>query len=255
MRRFQYSHGADDRTILRNRQRWSFRPGLATTLATALLLPLLLALGAWQLERGAQKAALQAQWTAQGALPPLQIGPGALPDLRAAPARRLLVHGEWDARRQILLDNQVVGGQAGYWVYTPLRLADGHAVLVNRGWLPGGARRDVAPNVQLVPRAVLVAGSAAPPPSPGPLARQAIDATLGDGLLRVQQLDIDDLSQRLGLPLESWTLRLDPGAPDGYLRHWPMPWLGAERHRAYAVQWFLFAALLVGLYVGLNLRR
>lgn len=257
MRRFQYSHGTADRTIIRNRQRWSFRPGLATTLATALLLPLLLALGAWQLERGEQKAALQAQWTAQAALPPLRLGTNDQPGIGTigGPGRRLLVSGDWDSRRQILLDNQVVGGQAGYWVYTPLRLADGKAVLVNRGWLPGGARRDVAPDVHMAAHAAVVVGSAAPPPSPGPLARQAMDATFGDDLLRVQQLDIEALSQRLGLQLESWTLRLDPAAPDGYLRHWQMPWLGAERHRAYALQWFLFAALLVGLYVGLNLRR
>jgi surfeit locus 1 family protein len=258
MRRVQYSHGAAGKAIVRNQrpERWSFRPGLATTLATALLLPLLLGLGEWQLQRGAQKAALQAHWTAQAALPPLHIASGDLPDLRAPPGRRLLVRGDWDTRRQILLDNQVVGGQAGYQVYTPLRLADGHAVLVTRGWLPGGPRRDVAPpDVQLVPRAALVAGSAAPPPSSGPLARQAVDATLGDGLLRVQQLDIEVLSQHLGMKLAPWTLRLDPAAPDGYLRHWQMPWLGAERHRAYALQWFLFAVLLVGLYVGLNLRR
>lgn len=257
MGRFQYSHSVAGKAAVRNERpgRWSFRPSLATTLATALLLPLLVALGQWQLQRGAQKAGLQAQWTVQAALPPLLIGPGDLPDLRATPGRRLLVRGDWDTGRQILLDNQVVGGQAGYQVYTPLRLADGHAVLVNRGWLPGGARRDVAPDVHLVSRTTLVAGSAAPPPSSGPLARQAMDATLGDGLLRVQQLDIDALSQRLGLTLAPWTLRLDPTAPDGYLRHWQTPGLGAERHRAYALQWFLFAVLLVGLYVGLNLRR
>ena len=207
MRRFQYSHCTAGKATVGNRQRWSFRPSLATTLATVLLLPLLLALGGWQLQRGAQKATLQAQWTAQAALPPLHIGPGDRPDLRAAPGRRLLVRGEWDTRRQILLDNQVVDGLAGYQVYTPLHLADGHAVLVNRGWLPGGARRDAAPDVQLVARAVLVAGNAALPPSPGPLARQATDATLGDGLLRVQQLNVDDLSQRLGLTLEPWTIK------------------------------------------------
>lgn len=257
MRRFQYSHGTAGKATVRNQrpEHWSFRPGLMATLATVLLLPLLLGLGAWQLQRGEQKAALQAQWEAQAALPPLHIGPGDQPDLHIAPGRHLLVRGDWDTRRQILLDNQVVGGQAGYQVYTPLHLADGHAVLVNRGWLPGGARRDVAPDVRLAARAALVAGSAAPPPSSGPLARQALDTTLGDGLLRVQQLDIDDLSQRLGLTLEPWTLRLDPAAPDGYVRHWQTSGLGSERHLAYAVQWFLFAVLLVGLYVGLNLRR
>lgn len=234
MRRFQYS------------QRLAFRPGLAATLATAVLLPLLVALGNWQLQRAAQKEFLLQQWSAQAALLPLQVGPDELPVLRDAGAagRRLVVHGQWDARRQILLDNQVFHGEAGYRLFTPLRIADRRAVLVDRGWLPGGPRRDAAPAVLPVSGEARVAGVAAPPPSSGLRAGQAVDASLGDQLLRVQHLDVGDLSRRLGLDLEPWTLRLDP-----------LPRFTPERHRAYALQWFLFAALLVGLYVGLNLRR
>ncbi|MBI4998066.1 MAG: SURF1 family protein [Rhodocyclales bacterium] len=216
-------------------------------MATALLLPILVALGEWQMQRGAQKAALLAQWATQAALPPLRIGPEEVHLLREARAsgRRVLLGGRWDTRRQVLLDNQIFGGQAGYRVFTPLRLTGRSAVLVNRGWLTAGARRDVAPDVHPVAGEATVTGMVAPPPAPGFLARQAVDVALGEGLLRVQQLDIAELSQRLALDLEPWTLQLAPAAPQ----------LAPERHRAYALQWFLFAALLVGLYVGLNLRR
>lgn len=234
-----------------------FRPGLAATLATAVLLPLLLALGNWQLQRAAQKETLLQQWSAQAALPPLEVGPDELPILRAgrAAGRRLVVHGRWDARRQILLDNQVFHGEAGYRLFTPLRIAESRAVLVDRGWLAGGPRRDLAPAVLPVGGEALLTGVAAPPPAPGPLAQQVVDASLGGGLLRVQQIDVGDLSQRLGLDLEPWTLRLDPAEPGGPLREAPLPRFTPERHRAYALQWFLLAALLAGLYLGLNLRR
>jgi surfeit locus 1 family protein len=220
---------------------------MAATLATAVLLPFLLALGGWQLQRAAQKEALLQQWSAQAALPPLEVGPDDLRVLHEAgvAGRRLVIHGRWDARRQILLDNQVLHGVAGYRLFTPLRVAGNCAVLVDRGWLAGGPRRDLAPAVPPVLGDAAPAGIAAPPPAPGPLAGQDVDDSLGGGLLRVQQLDIGDLSRRLGLALEPWTLRPDAAAPR----------LTPERHRAYALQWFLLAALLAGLYLGLNLRR
>ena len=40
--------------------------------------------------------------------------------------------------RQILIDNKVHDGRAGYHVVTPLVLADGRAVLVDRGWVAAG---------------------------------------------------------------------------------------------------------------------
>ncbi|MBI4997100.1 MAG: SURF1 family protein [Rhodocyclales bacterium] len=244
MRRFQYSHGIEGNGRSARR---GFRPSRAATLATALLLPVLLALGVWQLQRAAQKEALLDRWSAQAALAPLPVGPDQLQILRdpGAAGRRLVLHGHWDTRLQVLLDNQVQHGVAGYRLFTPLRIAGDRAVLVDRGWLAGGPRRELAPAVLPVRGEVALAGVAAPPPAAGPLARQVVDASLGGGLLRVQRLDIAGLSPWLDLDLEPWTLRTDPA----------LPRLTPDRHRAYALQWFLLAALLAGLYVGLNLRR
>ena len=47
--------------------------------------------------------------------------------------------------RQILIDNKVHDGRAGYHVVTPLVLADGRVVLVDRGWIAAGrVARDAA---------------------------------------------------------------------------------------------------------------
>ena len=50
-------------------------------------------------------------------------------------------------------------------------------------------------------------------------------------------------------------MRLAPEAADGYRRTWHRPDLRADRHVAYAVQWFIFALLTAGLYLRLNLKR
>jgi cytochrome oxidase assembly protein ShyY1 len=39
------------------------------------------------------------------------------------------------------------------------------------------------------------------------------------------------------------------------VRDWALPTLGIERHRAYALQWFSMAAVILILYVVLNVRR
>ena len=49
--------------------------------------------------------------------------------------KRIAVAGSWDAAHQFLLDNRSHGGLPGYEVLTPLQLADGRVLLVDRGWV------------------------------------------------------------------------------------------------------------------------
>ncbi len=44
-------------------------------------------------------------------------------------------------------------------------------------------------------------------------------------------------------------------AGDGLVRAWPRPDLGVDKHKAYALQWYVLAALTVILYVVLNIER
>jgi surfeit locus 1 family protein len=58
-----------------------------------------------------------------------------------------------------------------------------------------------------------------------------------------------------GPRLERRQLLLDAQQPRGYVRDWKPGGLGPERNWSYAIQWWSFAVVLLGLYVGLNLRR
>lgn len=231
----------------------SIVPPLAALLAVALFARL----GIWQLHRADEARALDGTIAARGSAAPVRLDAAALAgNLSEVNWRPVEVHGNWDDAKQILLDNQVSNGVAGYYVYTPLHLPACHcAVLVNRGWIPGGPRRDVAPDVGSATPRPVVRGVAAPAPASGFGLDSGPGERLGATLLRVQKLDPVQLSDWLGERIVPLTVLLAPDEPDGYRRDWRPPAARADRHVAYAVQWFLFAAIAAFLAVRMNSRR
>ena len=60
--------------------------------------------------------------------------------------QRAVAIGRYQPSGQLLLDNRVHRRRAGYHVVTPLTLADGHAIMVKRGFLADdGHRNPVSP--------------------------------------------------------------------------------------------------------------
>ena len=212
-------------------------------------------LGVWQLDRAAQKVQLQQAVQTQSALPPLTADtlPRTRADGAAPPHRRALLQGQWLTEQSIYLDNRPMKGRTGFYLVTPLQLADGTAVLVQRGWLPRDAadRTHVAPP-PTAPGTVVVAGHIAPA-----LARLYEFDAAASGPIR-QNLAIDAYAQEAALRLRPWALVQDdnPDAPpDGLLRQWPAPDTGLQKHYGYAFQWFSLSALTAFLYVWFQLIR
>src|SRR5262249_10824006 len=97
----------------------TFRPPVWTWIVTAPMLVFRCGPGRWQVQRGLDKAALQAQFLEAGSHQAVEFERD-LPQQTHAVA-----HGRYDAEHQLLLDNQSRHGQPGYEVLTPLHLADG----------------------------------------------------------------------------------------------------------------------------------
>jgi surfeit locus 1 family protein len=230
-----------------SRHRLRFAPRPAGTVAAAAAALVFAALGNWQLGRAAEKRALAADFARGG--PALELGaqPAGAPRYQRVAAR-----GYYDAGRQFLLDNRSHAGQAGMEVLTPLLLADGSAVLVNRGWLPHGPSRETLPTVAVADAPRTVAGRLDELPQP-PI---RLDAPAAAGWPRlVQYPRMDELAAMLGRELQPRMILLDPAEPDGYVREWSVPGTTSERHLGYAVQWFAFAALAIAIWVALSLHR
>ena len=233
-----------------------FRPRALPTLATIAAVVLFVAAGQWQQRRMQGKEALRAQFDAASIAAPVALA--ALPvstDWTALRYRPVSAAGEYDARRQVLVDNRVHDGHVGYHVITPLVLADGRTVLVNRGWAPQGASRAVLPQVAPPAGPVTVRGRVAIPATG--VFELSQDTTTGPVW---QNLDPARFSAATGvavLPvmIEALDAPSPPAPDDGLVRDWPAPDFGIEKHEIYMVQWYSFAALAIVLWLVLNLRR
>ncbi len=235
-----------------------FRPLWWASLATFALVALLCWLGFWQLDRAAQKRSLGALYAERAALSPVVLNRAQGPRTReeAMAWRRVEATGSYDGAFQILLDNQVVAGIAGYFVFTPFRFEGEDAwVLVNRGWVAAGPDRRVVPEVLVPSGVVTLRGVAKPPPEIGLVLGEPMLEALAPGTYRAPLIDRVWLSDQMGRDLLPYVVRLDPAMADGFLREWRVPGTGEARHLGYAFQWFALAVTLFLIYVFVNLKR
>jgi surfeit locus 1 family protein len=228
-----------------------FRPRIVPTVATIAFVALTVALGNWQRHRAAEKDALAARLAAAAKEPPVEL-PVRDDDALALRFRLVRASGQYTGSSQILIDNKVRGGRAGFDVVVPLKFAgSGRYVLVDRGWIAQGASRRDLPVVPPPSGPVTVVGRVQLPPqrylelshdrAPGPL---------------WENLDVKRIASATGLDLLPVVIEQnDPvEPPDTLLRDWPAADFGSAQHVSYMWQWYSFGALAAILWLGLNWR-
>ena len=233
-----------------------FRPSIAALLATLVVVSVCLRLAFWQLERAETKARWQQEQRERAEGTPL--GLADVLALASPGNQPIRVSGRFANDRVILLDNRVLDRVAGYHVLTPLQTDAGDWVLVNRGWLARGPDRNQLPTVAAIPGQVTVEG----------FSYQYSDRTFtlaDDDLsapvwpLRLQKVEIDPLSEVLGVELAPFEIRVTPHsdieAGDELPRVWHDPVMGPERHHGYAVQWFAMASAALIFFIVVSFRR
>jgi len=133
-------------------------------------------------------------------------------------------------------------GKPGVALVTPLRLADGSAVLVDRGWVPSPDAYTVRLDSVREPDTAQVAGM---------LLRVTAsrEFALPDSTwpVHVPSDDPARLADRYPYPLLPWVLRRTEadGPVPPRLRPIPLPVIDNGPHLSYAIQWFAFATIAV----------
>lgn len=215
---------------------------------------LCLRLGMWQHDKAVAKQALQDQLNQRMRQPPVMLPEvDALGDPAAWRYRRVKVRGTFDARHQILLDNQVHDGVAGYYVITPLQVEGRPAwILVNRGWVAAPVERSRLPVVPAPSGMHDILGDLWLPPAKN-FTLQRMQAQVPWQIVW-QNLDVARYARAVGKAVYPLVLRMDPAQPNGYVRDWPKPAERIEMHLGYAYQWFGFAVAILLIYVVVNVR-
>jgi surfeit locus 1 family protein len=239
--------------------KYTFRPSLFMTLLTLIVMVLCIKAGLWQYNKAALKQALQTQLSARLSEPPVAL-PDKIATLEDWRYRRVKFVGIYDARYQILLDNQVENTVAGYHVLTPMQVEGSQLyVLVNRGWIAKAAAQK---GVQQQVPVVIV-----------PQGRQQIEGDIGlpaakffsleeppatDGKWQPvwQHLDMARYAKSVPFAVQPFVVRLDAkSVAGGFVRNWPPPGERVSMHLGYAYQWFGFALTLLVIYIVLNLKK
>lgn len=212
-------------------------------------------LGLWQLDRWDEEKARQARIEARidGAPSPVtevlsdDLGEDQLDALEFQPATAT---GTYLADEEVAHRNRDLDGQGGFDWLTPLVLDDGTAILVRRGFVPpaqvaGADPTDAPPpDGEVTVRGWLELSGEQPGFGPS-------DAPTGT-LETVFQADVDRIEQQVSVDLLPMVLHLSEQEPaqDGPLPvPQPVPEVDLTQNLSYAVQWFVFTAIVGGGYV------
>ena len=239
--------------------RYHFQLNWKITLFYVLLLPVLLSLGFWQLDRADYKTQLQRLYDQRNQEAPVAI---AKLDLAEDLAYiRVALNGYFDNAHHFLLDNRTFNGRPGYEVITPFIVADSDGetglVWVNRGWIPQGVSRDELPEIQPVTADLLqIAGQVVMPSEAFVLANLPFS---GQWPEVIQVAEVPMLTQKLAAEnidfVFPYFVRLSEGEVGSFQRIWQPLSTQPEKSLGYAVQWFLMATALTLLYLYSSIKR
>lgn len=209
----------------------------------------LVSLGFWQLSRAEEKQQIEQRVIAAQQLPIVKIQ--QLDELLDKEYQTITLTGVYDDNKQFAYDNQTVKGHAGYYVLTPFIVDNSNkAVLVNRGFRPWGATRKIKNiGIEILNTTIRVS-------LVKPIKRIELKSNTKQGVFPrlVQSLDIEKLSALSGYQISPMIAQLHHDEKQGFYRDWKPFYGSADKHTAYAIQWFLMALVLSIIAVYLLLK-
>ncbi|MFC7646625.1 SURF1 family protein [Streptosporangium lutulentum] len=233
---------------------------LAFHVLVLLIIPSFVLLGRWQFGRYEERSGTSHQTSDNLAAAPVPVEslttPGGTVRVQDK-YRTVTATGTFDAGAQLVVRRRIQDSQVGFYVLTPLTMANGVGVLVNRGWVKAGATPDASPEV--------------PPPTPGEVTvtgrlrpTETEDSTgirNRAGLPKGQVLLINTETVGRGLPykLLGGYVDLIEQSPKATAAPAPLPepdiGEGGGLNLAYGVQWWLFIGIAIGGWIMLIRRE
>ena len=232
----------------------TFKPGLIPTIVFLLILPVLLRLGFWQLDRAEEKRELIELFKQQNELGPLFIKDKIKFDEKLN-YRTAKVAGNYNMDKQIFIDNKVYQGKTGVHVMTPFKLKNSeYSILVNRGWVSMVIDRSSLPEIKTPSNTLTLSGKIKILGKKPFMVGEKFQSNQGWPAL-TQWINIADIEKKSGLKLLPYIFLLDEKEQSGYVRNWKPVVMQPEKSTSYAVQWFALALALSIIYIVVNLKE
>ncbi|MEE9327729.1 MAG: SURF1 family protein [Cocleimonas sp.] len=241
-----------------------FTPKRIPTLATITLVPFLVSLGLWQLDRVEQKREIDLGVKKAQIMEALNLNTfiknnRIIDDSFTKDIYRTAsLSGHYDSNRQYLLDNRTYKGKAGFHVLTPFLLENTKkSILINRGWISYQGTRDNIPDISITEDLINIRGVMKQQGRAIVLNQSNNDSKkLKHSYPRlIQSMKLDKLTKELNISLLPIVIELDKKDKTGFIRDW-QPYYGSiDKHNAYALQWFTFAGILLFLFIKLNTKN
>ncbi len=215
---------------------------------TGAFLPLLIALGIWQLNRAEEKQIRLDQWQQEAQnLDWPELVTSGLENGRPVTVTGLFGERSW------LLDNRTRDGIAGYEVLTAFYPLEGPPVLINRGWIAAPRTRNELPDVTPPEGIFSMTGRIGPYPEPPVLSSKSVQA---EGWPRRVQMLPGPVARAEIARLPGAIIRLQNSEqPGAYRADWEPDRMGPQTHYGYATQWFALAMVLTVLSVVASYRK
>ena len=225
-----------------------FNPGIRITIFFIFFALLFFSLGVWQIERGQSKMKILNEFEEN-----LKKTPEYLSE-KSGKWDRVYVEGNWDNSEQILIDNSVNRGVAGYKVLTPFRINETNKIiLIDRGWIKQNKYRNELPNIEITTLNETVSGI---------LELPELGLVLSDDLVSKewpkisQSKNLEVLSKEYDESIYPFILLADPILKNSleYIKIVPTN-MTPIKHYGYSAQWFLMFIVLCFMYIWYGYKR
>ena len=224
------------------------RKWLVSTFVVMAVMVVMIRLGIWQLDRLEQRRAFNTHYLEQVNAEPFNLNLNPTdPNLIEFEYRQVIVTGEYDHNHEVAIRNQSWENQIGVHLLTPLKMDDGKTtVLVDRGWIPLEAYRTGNWKGFAEPGIVSVSGVIRLSQKPSFGGRPDSTPLPGESLKAWNFISIPEISKQIPYPLLPVYIQQSPDSSWTELPYRIQPEIEITEgpHLSYAIQWFLFTAIL-----------
>ncbi len=229
-------------------KRKKFNPGVRITIFFVIFAVVFFSLGIWQIERGQTKTQIMSEFENKLTKEPIYL------NAESKKWDRVLVSGKWENKKQLLIDNVIHQGIAGYKVLTPLRIDETNKlILVDRGWIKQNKFRDQLPDIQIPDDFESVSGTLEQPE----LGLVLSDELISNNWPKISQTkNVEVISKAYTEEIFPMILLADPLLKNSleYIKITPTN-MTPIKHYGYSSQWFLMFIVLCFMYIWYGLSR